>query len=102
MIIKKLELKITNNKLLNIENQKIKIFYSVCGEGMGHAVRSGVILEELTKKENKEKYDIYIFSSDRSYRYLKNKFDNVYEIGGFNTVYENNEVKKQKNPFKRN
>ena len=59
---KKSELKITNNKPLKIENQKIKIFYSVCGEGMGHAVRSGVILEELTKKENKEKYDIYIFS----------------------------------------
>lgn len=93
---KKSELKITNNKPLKIENQKIKIFYSVCGEGMGHAVRSGVILEELTKKENKEKYDIYIFSSDRSYRYLKNKFDNVYEIGGFNTVYENNEVKNKR------
>ena len=93
---KKSELKITNNKPLKIENQKIKIFYSVCGEGMGHAVRSGVILEELTKKENKEKYAIYIFSSDRSYRYLKNKFDNVYEIGGFNTVYENNEVKNKR------
>lgn len=52
---KKLELKITNNKLLNIENQKIKIFYSVCGEGMGHAVRSGVILEELTKKRKQRK-----------------------------------------------
>jgi uncharacterized protein (TIGR00661 family) len=76
--------------------QKKRIFYSVCGEGMGHAVRSGVILEELTNKKNKEKYEVYIFSSDRAYQYLKNKFDNVFEIGGFNTVYENNAVKNKK------
>ena len=29
---------------------KKRIFYSVCGEGMGHAIRSSVILEHLTKK----------------------------------------------------
>ncbi|BAW31653.1 MAG TPA: glycosyltransferase family protein [Methanothermobacter sp.] len=64
-----------------------RILYSVCGEGMGHAIRSGVILKELVKD-----YDVLIFASDRAYKYLKNKFDNVYEIYGFNTVYENNEV----------
>ena len=63
------------------------VFYCVCGEGMGHAIRSGVILERI-----KEKYDIYIFSSDRAYTYLNSKFDHVYEIGGFNTVYINNKV----------
>jgi uncharacterized protein (TIGR00661 family) len=40
----------------------------------------------------KDKYDVYIFSSDRAYEYLNSKFDNVYEIGGFNTVYINNKV----------
>lgn len=64
-----------------------KILYSVCGEGMGHAIRSGVILKELVKD-----YDVLIFASDRAYKYLKNKFNNVHEIYGFNTVYENNEV----------
>ncbi|KUK01780.1 MAG: Teichoic acid biosynthesis related protein [Methanobacteriaceae archaeon 41_258] len=65
-----------------------RILYSVCGEGMGHAIRSGVILEELIKD-----YDVLIFASDRAYKYLKERFENVHEIYGFNTVYENNEVK---------
>ncbi|MGL4668976.1 MAG: MJ1255/VC2487 family glycosyltransferase [Methanobacteriaceae archaeon] len=65
-----------------------KILYSVCGEGMGHAIRSGVIIEELNKN-----HTLLIFASDRSYHYLNSKFDNVYEISGFNTVYENNEVR---------
>ena len=73
------------------KNLRKRIFYSVCGEGMGHAVRSGVLLEELTKK-----YEVYIFSSEKAYEYLNSKFDNVFEIGGFNTVYENNKVKNKK------
>ncbi|MBQ6098257.1 MAG: glycosyltransferase [Methanobrevibacter sp.] len=67
-------------------NKKI-VFYCVCGEGMGHAIRTGVIVDRI-----KDKYDVYLFSSDRAYEYLKSKFDNVYEIGGFNTVYINNKV----------
>ena len=67
--------------------QKKVVFYCVCGEGMGHAIRTGVIVDRI-----KEKYDVYLFSSDRAYEYLNSKFDNVYEIGGFNTVYTNNKV----------
>ena len=63
------------------------IFYCICGEGMGHAIRSGVIIDRI-----KDKYDVHIFSSDRAYEYLNSKFDNVYKIGGFNTVYINNKV----------
>ena len=76
------------------------VFYCVCGEGMGHAIRSSVIIDRI-----KEKYDVYIFSSDRAYEYLNEKFDNVYEIGGFNTVYINNKVNNRKtllNALKRN
>ena len=62
---------------------------------MGHAIRSSVILEHLTKK-----YDVYIFSSERAYEFLNSKFDNVFEIGGFNTVYENNVVRTKKTFFK--
>lgn len=83
--------KISSLESNNTENSKKRIFYAVCGEGMGHAVRSGVIIEELKKK-----YEIFIFSSDRAYEYLNNKFENVFEIGGFNTVYENNKVKNKK------
>lgn len=76
------------------------VFYCVCGEGMGHAIRSGVIIDRI-----KEKYDIYIFSHDRAYDYLNEKFDHVYKIGGFNTVYINNKVSNTKtliSAFKRN
>ena len=69
------------------KRDKKVVFYCVCGEGMGHAIRTGVIIDRI-----KDDYDIYIFSSDRAYEYLNSKFDNVYKIGGFNTVYINNKV----------
>ena len=74
-------------KSMHRQRSKKVVFYCVCGEGMGHAIRTGVIVDRI-----KDKYDVYIFSSDRAYEYLKSKFDNVYEIGGFNTVYINNKV----------
>jgi len=67
--------------------RKRRVLYSVCGEGMGHAIRSGVILDKLT-----EDHEVLIFASDRAYKYLSSKFDNVHEIYGFNTVYEDNSV----------
>ena len=70
------------------------IFYTVCGEGLGHAIRSSVMIEGI-----KELYDIYIFASNRAYTYLNEKFDNVYEIGGFNTIYTNNRVSNKKTFF---
>ena len=83
------------------KNRKRKIiFYCVCGEGMGHAIRSAVIIDRI-----KEKYDVYVFSHDRAYEYLNEKFDHVYKIGGFNTVYINNKVSNTKtliNAIKRN
>ena len=68
-----------------------RILYSVCGEGMGHAIRARVLLNHLTKNN-----EVHIFASDRAYDYLSTYFDNVYEIGGFNTVYENNTVQNMK------
>ncbi len=74
-------------KSLRRNRSKKVVFYCVCGEGMGHAIRTGVIVDRI-----QDKYDVHIFSSDRAYKYLSSKFDNVYEIGGFNTVYINNKV----------
>jgi uncharacterized protein (TIGR00661 family) len=68
------------------DNRK-RILYSVCGEGMGHAIRSGVIIEHLLDKN-----DVTIFAHDRAYHYLSRKFDDVHEIEGFKTVYEDNKV----------
>ena len=83
-----------DDKPLTSSKRKV-IYYSVCGEGMGHAVRSAVVINELKKH-----HDVYVFSSNRAYEYLNSKFDNVYEIGGFNTVYENNKVKSKKTLFR--
>lgn len=86
-------------KKTKIRDKKV-IFYCICGEGMGHAIRSSIIIDRI-----KDKYDVYIFSSDRAYKYLNEKFDNVYKIGGFNTVYINNKVSNTKtliNALKRN
>ena len=70
---------------------KPRIIYAACGEGMGHAIRTSVVLEHL-KKEN----EVVVFASDRAFDYLSEKFDDVYQIYGFNTVYENNAVNDKK------
>ncbi len=75
-----------------VQRKKNRIFYSLCGEGLGHAIRSAVVIEYLIK----EGYDLIVFASDRAYKYLNNKFDNIYEINGFNTVYENNQARYKK------
>ncbi|MDR3222672.1 MAG: glycosyltransferase [Methanobrevibacter sp.] len=92
--LKNNKIALENNKIA-LENSKKKIFYSICGEGLGHAIRSGVVIEELSKK-----YDVYVFSSDRAYKYLSEKFNNVFEIDGFNTVYQDNTVKNRKTLYK--
>lgn len=75
-----------------VQRKKNRIFYSLCGEGLGHAIRSAVVIEYLIN----EGYDLIVFASDRAYQYLSNKFENVYEIGGFNTVYEDNRARYKK------
>jgi uncharacterized protein (TIGR00661 family) len=84
-----------NQDKKNLKEVKKTIFYSVCGEGLGHAIRSAVVIEQLLKK-----YNVFVFSSDRAYKYLNDKFDNVFEIGGFNTVYQDNTVKNRKTLYK--
>ncbi len=86
-------------KVKKIRDKKV-VFYCVCNEGMGHAIRSGVIVDRI-----KDDYDVYLFAGGRAYEYLNSKFDNVYKIGGFNTVYINNKVNNLKtfsNALKRN
>nr|WP_255590763.1 MJ1255/VC2487 family glycosyltransferase [Methanobacterium spitsbergense] len=72
-------------------SSKPRIIYAACGEGMGHAIRTSVVLKHL-KQEN----DVVVFASSRAFEYLSGKFDNVYEIYGFNTVYEDNAVNDKK------
>ena len=43
----------------------MRILYGVVGEGMGHAMRSGVILDHLTKN-----HDVQVVASGRAHDYL--------------------------------
>lgn len=79
-----------NYKFSPIKERK-RILYGVCGEGMGHAIRSGVVIKHLL-----EKNDVTTFAHGRAYHYLRKKFNNVYQIEGFNTVYESNKVNSTK------
>lgn len=65
-----------------------RIWYSVLGDGMGHAIRSDTIIKELLKK-----HDLMITATKSAYRFLKKKYGNiVYEIEGQELVYEDNAV----------
>ncbi len=69
---------------------KMRILYGVVGEGMGHATRSGVVLDHLTKS-----HDVQVVVSGRAYDYLvarANEHLSVRKIWGYSIVYEDNEV----------
>ena len=68
-------------------NYKKRVLYAVNGEGMGHAIRSSVIIKHLLKKN-----EVMIITSDRAFNYLNKKYKNVHNISGFNIVYEYNKV----------
>src|SRR5262249_46143024 len=70
----------------------MKILYGVVGEGMGHAMRSRVILEHLVAHE----HDVEIIASGRAVDFLSKRFDGVNRIHGLHMVYEENRVRPMK------
>ena len=58
-------------KKTKIRDKKV-IFYCICGEGMGHAIRSSVIIDRI-----KDKYDVYIFSSNRTCHFHKKSYNTL-------------------------
>jgi uncharacterized protein (TIGR00661 family) len=66
----------------------MKILYGVVGEGMGHATRSRVLLEELVKK-----HEVRIVVSGRAQAYLEKHFSSVHGIWGLTLAYQGNQVK---------
>jgi len=68
----------------------MRILYGVVGEGMGHAMRSRVILDELVKE-----HEVQVVVSGRAYDYLHKRVSEnlaVRKIWGYTLVYEDNEV----------
>ena len=66
----------------------MKILYGVVGEGMGHAMRSRVVLEHLVKR-----HEVHIVVSGRARDYLQKRFENVHGIWGFTIKYEGASVR---------
>jgi uncharacterized protein (TIGR00661 family) len=69
----------------------VRILYGVVGEGMGHAIRSRVVLDELARH-----HDLEVVVSGRAHDYLKTiETDRlgVNRIWGLSIVYEDNQVR---------
>jgi uncharacterized protein (TIGR00661 family) len=68
----------------------MRILYGVVGEGMGHAMRSRVVLDHLTQH-----HEVQVVVSGRAYDYLVARAGEhlaVRKIWGYSIVYEDNEV----------
>ncbi len=68
----------------------MRILYGVVGEGMGHAMRSRVVIDHLTGA-----HDVQVVVSGRAHDYLKARESDrlgVNKIWGLTIVYEDNEV----------
>jgi uncharacterized protein (TIGR00661 family) len=62
----------------------MKILYGVVGEGMGHATRSKVVIEQLVA----DKHEVKIVASGRAFQFLKKSFPDVVEIQGLTIHYK--------------
>jgi uncharacterized protein (TIGR00661 family) len=72
----------------------MRILYGVVGEGMGHAMRSRVVLDELTQR-----HDVQVVASGRAHDYLARRAGEhlaVQKIWGYTLVYDDNEVRRWK------
>ncbi|MFK7998286.1 MAG: MJ1255/VC2487 family glycosyltransferase [Polyangiales bacterium] len=70
----------------------MKILYGVTGEGMGHAIRSKVVLDFLLR----EGHEVEIIASNRAASFLAEHFSEVHKIHGLHIVAEENRVRKGK------
>ena len=70
----------------------MRILYGVVGEGMGHAIRSRVVLGHLLEQG----HECEVIASGRAVDFLSKHFDDVHRIHGLHMVYEDNRVKARK------
>ncbi|MEO8698933.1 MAG: glycosyltransferase family protein [Kofleriaceae bacterium] len=70
----------------------MKVLYGVTGEGMGHAMRSRVVLEHLVAAG----HEIEVMSSGKAAGFLEKRFAGVTKIHGFHMILEENRVRRGK------
>ena len=63
-----------------------RILYSVCGEGMGHASRSRILINYLKK----QKHEIKIIAGGKAFNFLSKDFDDIFKCEWPGVVYKNN------------
>ncbi len=68
----------------------MRILYGVVGEGMGHAIRSKVIIERLLQWG----HEVEIVVSGRAHDFLKKRFEGVNRIWGLTIEMEDNRISK--------
>jgi uncharacterized protein (TIGR00661 family) len=68
----------------------MKVLYGVVGEGMGHAMRSRVVLEHLVSVG----HEVEIMASGRAVDFLSKRFEEVNRIHGLHMIYEENRVRR--------
>lgn len=71
----------------------MRILYGVVGEGMGHAIRSRVVLEHLFAQG----HEVEIVASGRAAGFLEKRFGaqgDVHPIHGLHIVYDDNRVRR--------
>ena len=67
----------------------MKILYGVEGEGMGHAMRSRVVLDHLVAQD----HQVSIMASGRATDFLAKRFEGVNRIHGLHMIMEENRVR---------
>ena len=70
----------------------MRILYGVVGEGMGHAIRSRVVLDWLVAQG----HSVEIMASSRAADFLARRFAEVHRIHGLHIIYDENRVRKSR------
>ncbi len=68
----------------------MRILYGVVGEGMGHAIRSRVVIDHLIAEEG---HEIEVVVSGRAHDVLQSYFPQVHRIWGLSMTYRDNAFK---------
>ncbi|MBA3046004.1 MAG: teichoic acid biosynthesis protein [Candidatus Thermoplasmatota archaeon] len=66
----------------------MNILYGVVGEGLGHAMRSHVVIEHLEKQG----HEVKIVTSGKAHEFLRKNHRNIDEIGGYGFAFNESGV----------
>lgn len=67
----------------------VRILYTVCGIGMGHATRSTPLLEALAKK-----HDVFVTSYGPAYDFLNERFNTLEQFKWFKLIFNEERIQK--------